>query len=100
MPQRFEYVFEELKHNHITFDYAPDEDEVLEVVAENGNPILYLNRSGLLTLAKLLVKMSLGPYTNGFHIHLNGNFNADEPESLTAMLTDTKSVDPARQGLG
>jgi hypothetical protein len=94
MTKRFEYAFEESEPNRIIFDYSPTEDEVLQVLMENGSPMLYLNRSGLLTLAKSLVKMSLGPYTNGFHIHLHKDFNADEPHCLTVMLVEDKPQEP------
>jgi hypothetical protein len=67
---RIVYEFEEAQPNTINFGYSPNADEQLSTVIENGCPILYLSRSGLLTLAKLLIKMSLGPYTDGFHVHL------------------------------
>jgi hypothetical protein len=72
--QRLVYEFEEAQPNTINFEYSPNADERLSTVIENGCPIPYLNRSGLLTLAKLLIKMSLGPYTDGFHVHLSEDF--------------------------
>ena len=97
MSQRFEYEFEEAQANCINFEYSPDEDEVFQVSHENGSMVVCLNRSALLTLAKLLIKMSLGPYTNGFHVHLNTDFDADQPECLTVMLSD-QQTDASRNG--
>jgi hypothetical protein len=96
MSQKFEYEFEELKHNHITFDYGPDDDEVLNVVSVDGTPMLCMNRSGMLALAKLLIKMGLGPYSDGFHVHLYSNFNAGQPECLIVGLIDEKPGERAK----
>ena len=85
VPQ-FAYQFDEPQKNRIHFDYSPDADEAVLTSVENGLPVLYLNRSGLLMLAKTLIRMSMGPYTDGFHVHLRRNFDADQPECLTIML--------------
>jgi hypothetical protein len=86
MTQTIAFEFEQEKPNHITFEYSPEADERLDTVIENGEPIVYLNRSGLTTLAKILLKMSLGRYSDGFHVHLYKDFNARERECLTIML--------------
>jgi hypothetical protein len=88
MPQKFRYQFEELKHNHITFEYGPDDDEVLQVTIVGGTPMISLNRSGMLALAKFLIKMGLGPYSDGFHVHLYSDFDAGKPECLIVGLVD------------
>jgi hypothetical protein len=86
MKKRFEYEFEEAQKNRITFEYSPEADEKLDTLIENGVPILYLNRPGMITLAKTLIKMALGPYGEGFHVHLHKDLNADLPDRLTVML--------------
>jgi hypothetical protein len=85
VPQ-FAYEFDEPQKNLIHFDYSPDAGEAFATSVEAGVPVLYLNRSGLLTLAKTLIRMSMGPYTDGFHVHLQRNFDADQPECLTITL--------------
>ena len=89
----FTYEFEPEPTNRLSFDYSEDADEKLDVLIENGVPIIYVNRSALITLAKLLLKMALGSYREGFHVHLRKDFNADEPDRLTVMLYPGKSSD-------
>ena len=86
MKKQFQFEFEEERQNRITFEYSPEADEKLDTLIENGVPILYLNRSGMITLAKILIKMAMGPYDDGFHVHLSKNLNADLPDRLTVML--------------
>lgn len=86
MKKQFQFEFEEERQNRITFEYSPDADEKLDTLIENGVPILYLNRPGMITLAKILIKMAMGPYNDGFHVHLNKDLNADLPNRLTVML--------------
>jgi hypothetical protein len=93
--KQFTYEFDETSPNTIHFDYSPEADERLRTAFECGSPSLYLNRSGLLTLAKILIKMSMGPYTNGFHVHLHEDLNADHPECLTIMLNE--DADPSQE---
>jgi hypothetical protein len=84
--ESFTFEFEEEKPNRITFDYSSEADEELDSAVENGVPIVYANRSALLTLAKLFIKMAKGPYKDGFHIHLRKDLNADEGDRLIVML--------------
>jgi hypothetical protein len=86
MTKTITFEFTEEEPNKITFEYSPEADERLDTLIENGEPIVYLNRSGLTTLAKILLKMSVGRYSDGFHVHLYKDFNADERECLTIML--------------
>lgn len=88
MKKQFTYEFEVEKENRITYEYSPEADEKLDSLVENGVPIVYLNRSAMLMLAKTLIKMALGSYTVGFHVHLSKDLNADLPDRLTVMLYD------------
>jgi hypothetical protein len=90
MKKEFNFEFEEEKKNRITFDYSPEADESLDTLVENGVPILYLNRPGMITLAKILIKMSVGSHDNGFHVELTKDFNADLPIRLIVMLHEPK----------
>jgi hypothetical protein len=82
----FSFEFEQKQPNHITLDYSPEADEELDTRVENGVPILYANRPALLSVAKAFIKMALGEYGEGFHIHLRKDLNADEPDRLIVML--------------
>jgi hypothetical protein len=84
--KNYTFEFEEERPNHITFDYSPEGDEEIDTLVENGVPILYANRPALLTLAKLFIKMAIGSYEEGFHVHLRKDLNADEPDRLIVML--------------
>ena len=86
MKKQFQFEFEEERQNCITFEYSPEADEKLDTLVENEVPILYLNRPGMITLAKMLIKMATGPYDDGFHIHLNKDLNANLPNRLIVML--------------
>jgi hypothetical protein len=92
MKHRFEFEFEQEKKNRMTFEYSPEADERLDVLIEDKTPILSLNRSGMITLAKTLIKMALGSYDDGFHVHLRKDLNADLPDRLVLMLHDGEST--------
>lgn len=90
MKKKFQFEFEEEKKNRITFEYSPQADEKLDTLVENEVPILYLNRPGMITLAKILIKMAVGPYDEAFHVELTKDFNADLPLRLIVMLHEPK----------
>ena len=53
MKKTFVYEFEEDKPNSLSYEVSLDEDERLESLVEDGTPILYMNRSAMLTMAKV-----------------------------------------------
>jgi len=87
MTKQFTYTYEEDRKDSISFEYSPDADEKLATSVENGIPFVYLNRSGMITLAKVLIKMASGSYSDGFHVHLHENFDADALEKLVVLLS-------------
>lgn len=89
MKKQFNFEFEEEQKNQINFEYSPEADEQLDALIENGVPILYLNRSAMITLAKTLIKIALGPYDIGFHVHLTKDLDADFPDRLVVMLQES-----------
>ena len=91
--KRFTFDFEEDRPNRISFDYGPDGDEELDTLIENGVPILYANRPALISLAKLFIRMALGSYKEGFHVHLRKDLNADEADRLLVMLHSAETLD-------
>jgi hypothetical protein len=76
------------KHDGITYACCATEDERLRIEVVDGVPFIFANGSGLLTLAKILIKIALSKYRDGFHVHLRQDFNADAPEVLTVGLSN------------
>jgi hypothetical protein len=87
MKKKFEYEFEDAScGNTISFEYNSEKEEKMAVIVENGIPAIYLNREALLLLAKTFVKIALGTYSSGFHLHLSQDFDADKPEAVRIIL--------------
>ena len=70
------------RHDKITYEYSAEEDERFRVEMIDGTPFIFANSAGLLTLAKILIKIGTSEYKDGFHVHLSQDFNADCPEAL------------------
>jgi hypothetical protein len=85
--KHFTYEFEQDGTNQISFDYSLKGDDKIDSGVESGTPVLYLNRPGMITLARTLIKMAAGDYRAGFHVHLRKNFNADLSDALTIILS-------------
>ena len=76
----------------ITFEYSEADDEVLRFGLEDSEYYLNANRAGCLALAKLLLKMSLGEYATGFHIHLGEDFgDTNGAKNLSIALIDDQA---------
>lgn len=60
----------------------------MTVLVENGVPVMYANRQAFLVLAKIFAKIALCEYSDGFHIHLEKDFDADQPEILRVILNN------------
>ena len=58
----------------------------MDTLVENGVPILCANRPALLNLAKLFIKMALGDYNDGLHVHLRKDLDAGEHDRLIVLL--------------
>jgi hypothetical protein len=79
MDKRFEFTFkDESARNTISFDYENYEERL---VLRTEGDVVYLeaNPEALLTLAKLMIKMALCDYSNGFHVHVPEDFDASKP---------------------
>jgi hypothetical protein len=88
MKRRFEFEFEdESDLRTISFDYKESNGEELRALIEDGIPVIYANPAALLVLAKVLIKMAVCEYRDGFHVHLEEDFDADKPEVLRVILT-------------
>ena len=84
----FVYDITDNRHNKMTFDYDDEARERLEAKVEGDNVFLYANKEGMVTLAKALLKMAHGSYSNGFHVHLRKDFDASNPETITIVLAN------------
>jgi hypothetical protein len=89
----FKYEFEQNRHNSISYEFSPEEDEKMDLFMVEGTPFLHLNRSGMLMLAQILIKIAHGDLDDGFHVHLKKDFNDDLPERLVLGLSSDDSPD-------
>jgi hypothetical protein len=89
MKKKFEFEFEDLSsRNTISFEYDGEVEEKMSVMCESGVSVIYVNRQALLFLAKTFIKLALGEYPTGFHIHLSQDLDADQPEALRIVLNN------------
>lgn len=88
----FTYSISEHEKDKITFDYDEEGREQIDCQVQAGSAFIFANREGMVTLAKLLLKMAYGSYSEGFHIHLHKNFDADRPEVLSIGLVKNEDI--------
>ena len=67
---------------------------------EAGVPFVFANRAGILALARLLIKLSMGEYKQGFHIHLRSDFSEDAAQRDVLTILLDESVDDDREQVG
>jgi len=74
------------KHDALSYEVSEEAHLRLEVL--DGVPFLFGNRPGFLSLARILIKMGLSGYKDGFHVHLRRDFSGDGelPDTLTICL--------------
>ena len=96
MKKTFTFEYEENRPDSLSYQVSLEEDERLDSSVENGVPFLYLNRSAMITLAKILIQMATGSYSEGFHLHLNKDFNEDASDGIVVLLSSKES--PRDQG--
>ena len=92
MTKRFEYEFEDEGSRSLTIDYDEHEDERLEVLRDNGQLFLFANKAGLLCLARICIKLALGQYQDGYHLHIRKDFDADLPEAFVLGLVSKREA--------
>ena len=71
--------------------YECEGTERLRTSVEGSVPFVYANRAGMLALAKILVKIGMGEYRQGFHVHLRSDFSDDaaQTDALTILHDDS-----------
>jgi hypothetical protein len=57
------------------------------VSIDKGTTAIYANRQGFMVLAKMFVKIALGNYKYGFHVHLGKDFG-DGDDIITIILVE------------
>lgn len=82
----FTFCIPDNEQDKILFDYDEGAPERIDTQVEAGKMFVFANREGMITLAKVLLKMVDGSYSGGFHVHLRKDFNADNAEVLTIGL--------------
>jgi hypothetical protein len=87
----FTFDFEDRSPKSIAYECGGTER--LHTSVEAGVPFVFANRAGMLALAKLLIKISLGQYKQGFHIHLRPDFSDDAAQRDVLTILLDESVD-------
>lgn len=85
MKKQYHFEFEDESSSGV-LEFESDLSARLNMEVVEGVPFLYANREGMLTLAKILIQMSLATYWHGYHVHLSKNFEPNGPECLCVML--------------
>lgn len=87
MKKRFEFEFEdESRHSTISYEYDENIEESIDISIESGVPVIYGNKQAFYFLAKTFAKLALGDYEDGFHIHLNKDFDSEEIEVIRVVI--------------
>jgi hypothetical protein len=91
----FAFDFEDKSPKSIV--YECEGAERLRTSVEAGAAFVFANRAGMLALAKILVKLGMGEYRQGFHVHLRSDFSDDaaQADALTILLDESEDT-PSR----
>jgi hypothetical protein len=83
MGKRFVYEFEDTSPRSLRIDYDDTDDEVLRVqVSPDFGVMLTVNQHGAMVLARILAQYATCDFQDGFHLHLNEDFDAAKAEIL------------------
>jgi hypothetical protein len=86
MKRSFSFEFEDNRKNSCSFTFS-DKDKIdTELFA--GVPSIYLSKSSCLVLAKILIQMGSIDYSEGFHVHIEQNFDSDKKELFRLILNN------------
>ncbi len=78
--------FEDEGPSSITYKTTGPPTETACTTVEDGTPVLYLNKAACKLLAEIFAKLAMGNYADGFHLHLEKNFDPDEVEMLRIVI--------------
>jgi hypothetical protein len=85
MKREFHFEFDDESSNR-SLTYEAGVDERLAMTAPKGVATLCGSPGGFLVLARILIQMALSDYSNGFHVHLQQDYDPDKHDCLTIML--------------
>jgi len=89
MKKRFVYEYEDLsEEGAMECEYSEETEEKLVVNLSGETVFITGNSEGLLALAKMLIMMAEGKYDDGFHIHVNEDFDGDKRENLVITVNN------------
>ncbi len=89
MKKIFNYEFEdESEQAIISYEYDEEIEEQLSIKIENGCTVIYGNKSAFLLLAKIFSKLAISDYEDGFHLHINNDFDTDNIETLRIVVNN------------
>lgn len=94
MKKSFEFEFQDQSSSdQISFDYSDNDEEELRFGIADDEVFITANRAAFLCLAKLFVKLALGSYKPGFHIHIGEDFSgSSQGRSLHISLADSETT--------
>ena len=85
--KHFAFQFEDAGSSSLS--YTIDAADKLSIDTDYDTcPVLYLNKTGCVFLAKILLQMGLGSVKSGFHLHLGKNFDPEKPEILRIVVAE------------
>ena len=77
------------RHDSMSTDYYSG-DEILRISGGGDTvPFVSGNSSGLIALGKFLIQIGMSEYRDGFHVHIEEDFNADRPEILIVGVNNS-----------
>jgi len=85
MTKSFNYTFED-QSAESTLTFECSDDERFKVIVEEGVAVVYATKAALGTLARIFAKMALSDYEDGFHVHLEEDFEPGNPEALRVVI--------------
>lgn len=83
----FTFEFRDEGEKSLSFEYSPECDEELTTTCECTRPLLTLNPSGCLALAKVLIKLAHGRYPNGYRVYIREHFDGNRGDALVVELS-------------
>jgi len=70
-----------------TLSYEVDESATLSVEIDDGSAVLVVNKPAAECLASIFARLATGSYENGFHLHVEENFDPDSGEALRVLFS-------------
>jgi hypothetical protein len=85
--RRFVVEFDDLDSRSLTYTTSGPPIELLTTKSESGIPVVYASKGACRLLAETFDKLAFGNYSDGFHLHLEKDFDPDNAEVLRIILS-------------